>query len=224
MKTDLFPLILSFKVAFGATLMSILLGIPVAYFLSKMKNAITDFFDSLSNLPVILPPTVLGYYLLVSLGRQSMIGKFLEDHFDLMIVFTPKGAVIASSIVSIPYLIKAAKVAFSGIDQDLINAARILGRNEFSIFITVILPLSWRGIIAGISMSFARAIGDFGATLMVAGSIPGKTVTMSIAIYNSMQSGDTVTANFLVGVMTFFAVITLFIINRLDKNKRKIDA
>lgn len=224
MKTDLFPLILSFKVALGATLMSILLGIPVAYFLSKRKNAITDIFDSLSNLPVILPPTVLGYYLLVSLGRQSMIGKFLEDHFDLMIVFTPKGAVIASSIVSIPYLIKAAKVAFSGIDQDLINAARILGRNEFSIFITVILPLSWRGIIAGISMSFARAIGDFGATLMVAGSIPGKTVTMSIAIYNSMQSGDTVTANFLVGVMTFFAVITLFIINRLDKNKRKIDA
>jgi molybdate transport system permease protein len=169
---------------------------------------------------VILPPTVLGYYLLVLLGRQSPIGIFLEKNFDIMIVFTPIGAVIAASVVSVPYLIKSAKTSFCEIDSDLLNAGRVLGKNEAYIFLTIIIPLSWRGIIAGITMAFARALGDFGTTLMVAGSIPDKTLTMPIAIYNAMQADDTRTVNLLVAIMTITALSVIFIISRIGKKRK----
>jgi len=218
---NLFPLYLSFRVASTATLISFLIGLPIAYFLSKGRGKIVDFIDTLTNLPVVLPPTVLGYYLLVLLGRQSPVGLFFENTFGSMIVFTPASAVIASTVVSIPYLIKSSKTAFLEINEDYLNAARLLGRNEFNVFYTVVMPIAWRGIVAGITMSFVRALGDFGTTLMVSGSIPNKTMTMPIAIYDALQSGNKEMANTLVFIMTSIAVIVLFTINVLERKMKK---
>lgn len=218
---NLFPLFLSFRVAVTATFISILFGLPIAYFLSRKQGRLSDFIDTLTNLPVVLPPTVLGYYLLVLLGRQSWVGKFLEERFNIMIVFTPAGAVVAATVVSIPYMIRTSKTALSEINEDYLNAARLLGRNEINIFFTIMIPIAWRGIISGITMSFVRALGDFGTTLMVAGSIPDKTLTMPIAIYNALQAGNKDMANFLVLVMTSVSIIVLFIINRLEKKMKK---
>lgn len=218
---NLFPLYLSFRVALSATLIGSLCGLPLAYYLSRKQGRLSDFIDTLTNLPVVLPPTVLGYYLLVLLGRQSWIGKFLEEHFDIMIVFTPTGAIIAATVVSIPYLIKASKASLAEINEDYLNAARLLGRSEPNIFITIMIPIAWRGIISGITLSFARALGDFGTTLMVAGSIPYKTQTMPIAIYNSLLAGDYQTTNFLVLIMTSVAVLVLYVVNRMEKKMKK---
>lgn len=218
---SLFPLYLSLRVALTATLLSLLLGLPIAYILSRKKGKLIDLLDSLTNLPIILPPTVLGYYLLVLLGRQSLIGAFLEDKLNIMLVFTPTGAVIAACIVSIPYLIKASKTAFLEINEDYMNSARLLGRTELNIFFTVMLPIAWRGILAGITMSFARALGDFGTTLMVSGSIPGKTLTMPIAIYDALQAGNKDLANLLVLIMTVISITVLFIINILERKMKR---
>nr|HPJ16401.1 ABC transporter permease subunit [Spirochaetota bacterium] len=147
---NFFPLILSFKVSGISTAIAFFAGIPIAYYLSMKKNRIGNLIDSLLNLPIILPPTVLGYYLLVLLGRHSIIGKFLEKNFDIMIVFTPIGAVIAATVVSIPYLIKAVKVSFQEIDEDYLNAARVIGKTEIEIFFTITMPIAWRGIFSGI--------------------------------------------------------------------------
>ncbi|KHF40135.1 molybdate ABC transporter permease subunit [Halalkalibacter okhensis] len=214
---NLFPLFLSLRVAVTATLLAIVIGIPLAYLLGKSNGKIADFFDSVLTLPIVLPPTVLGYYLLVLLGRQSAVGQFLENQFDMTIVFTPTGATIAALVVSIPFLIKSARSAFAGIDPSLIKAARVLGRSELSIFFSIYLPLAWRGIAAGITLAFARALGDFGATLMVAGSIPNETMTMPIAIYDALLAGNRELANILVLIMTSVSIIVLYILNRLEK-------
>lgn len=218
---DFFPLFLSFKVATISTLISIVLGLPIAYFLSNRKDRLSDFIETITNLPVVLPPTVLGYYLLILIGRNSLIGRFLEKNFNIMIVFNPLGAVIASMVVSIPYMIKASKTALSEVNEDYINAARILGRGELNIFFTIMVPICWRGIMSGITMSFVRALGDFGTTLMVAGSIPDKTLTMPIAIYDALQAGNKAMANFLVFVMTSIAIAVLYILNRLEKKMKR---
>lgn len=218
---NLFPLFLSFRVALTATCAAILLGLPMAYYLSQSTEKFADFLDTLTNLPVVLPPTVLGYYLLISIGRQSLLGKFLEDHFGIMLVFTPTGAVIAASVVSIPYLIKSSKTALAEVHEDYLNAARLLGRSELSIFLTIMVPLAWRGIVSGITMTFVRALGDFGTTLMVAGSIPNKTLTMPIAIYDALQAGNKPMVNFLVFVMSGIAIIVLYLINRLEKRMKR---
>ncbi|MBP2664818.1 MAG: molybdate transporter, inner rane subunit [Firmicutes bacterium] len=215
---NLFPLILSLKVALSATLLSIAIGIPMAYFLCKSNSKIADLADSLLTLPIVLSPTVLGYYLLILLGRQSFIGSFLEENFNVMIVFTPIGATIAAMIVSIPFMIKTARTAFTSIDKDLIHAARLLGRTDFNIFRTVLFPLAWRGILSGIILSFARALGDFGTTLMVAGNIPNKTTTMPLAIYDALLAGNTELTDMLVAIMTIVALSILFLLNQFDKN------
>ena len=216
-----FPLYLSFRVAFTATLVSLFMGLPLAYFLSKGHSKTTDLLDTLTNLPVVLPPTVLGYYLLILFGRQSLIGVFLEKHFDVMIVFTPTGAILASTVVAIPYLIKSSKTAFLEINEDYLNAARLLGRNELSVFFTIVIPIAWRGIVAGLTMTFVRALGDFGTTLMVAGSIPNKTMTMPIAIYDALQAGNKDMSNLLVIIMTSIAIVVLFTINLLERKMKR---
>ena len=218
---NFFPLILSFKVSGISTAIAFFAGVPIAYYLSMKKNRIGSLIDSLLYLPIILPPTVLEYYLLVLLGRHSIIGKFLEKNFDIMIVFTPIGAIIAATVVSIPYLIKAVKVSFQEIDEDYLNAARVIGKTEIEIFFTITMPIAWRGIFSGISMAFARALGDFGTTLMIAGSIPEETLTMPVAIYNALQAGDEKTANILVLIMTVIAITTLFFIGQLSRKKRR---
>ncbi|WP_332692275.1 molybdate ABC transporter permease subunit [Halalkalibacter lacteus] len=214
---NLFPLFLSLRVAATATLLAILIGIPIAYYLNKSNGKLADFFDTLLTLPIVLPPTVLGYYLLVLLGRQSTLGRFLEDTFNLTIVFTPTGAIIAALVVSIPFLIKSARSAFANVDPTFLKAARVLGRSEMNIFFSIILPLAWRGVAAGITLAFARALGDFGTTLMVAGSIPNETMTMPIAIYDALLAGNRDLANILVVIMTTVSIGVLYILNRLEK-------
>ncbi|MED4976015.1 MULTISPECIES: molybdate ABC transporter permease subunit [Heyndrickxia] len=214
---DLFPIYLSFKVALLSTVFSLIPGLLAAYLLSRSEGKAADVADALLTLPIVLPPTVLGYYLLVILGRQSVLGRFLEQQFGVTIVFTQTGAVIAAMCVSIPFFIQSARTAFAGIDESLLHAARLLGRTEWNIFFSVMIPLSWRGLTSGVMLAFARALGDFGATLMVAGSIPGKTETMSIAIYNCLMNGDERTAGLLVAIMTFLSLAVLYGIKRMEK-------
>ncbi|MDO8670638.1 MAG: molybdate ABC transporter permease subunit [Dehalococcoidia bacterium] len=217
---DLFPLYLSLKVAFAATGVSFVVGLSIAWMLARLSFVGKSLVASLVMLPMVLPPTVLGYYLLVMIGRQGFLGRFLAETFGVSLVFTWEAAVIASSIVSIPLLVRAAQAAFEGVDRSFENAARTLGRSEPAIFFTVTAPLAWRGILAGTTLAFLRALGEFGATLMVAGNIPGQTQTMPIAIYDAVQAGNTPLANLLVGVVTVTAIAVLLILDRLCKVTR----
>lgn len=214
---DLFPLLLSFQVAGTATILGVLFGLPITWLLTRFKANWVEVIDSLLTLPMVLPPTVLGYYLLVLLGRNSSVGQLFEA-IGLPLVFSPRGAVIAATVVSVPFFIKTARAAMESVSKDLIDAARVLGRSEINILVHVIIPVAWRGIASGIVLMFARALGDFGTTLMVSGSIPGVTTTMPIAIYDAMLAGDRQTANILVTIMTGAAFITLFLLNWLNRS------
>jgi molybdate transport system permease protein len=167
----------------------------------------------------VLPPTVLGYGLLIFIGKRGPLGHFLMDYFDIQIIFTWAAAVLASAIVSFPLMYQSVKAAFSSVDTSLENAARTLGTGEIRIFLTITLPLAWPGILAGVVLAFARALGEFGATLMVAGNIPGKTQTIPLAIYSAVESGDTEVAQRLVLVITVLSFIVLFWLNRWSKEK-----
>jgi molybdate transport system permease protein len=186
---DWSPLWISLKVSFAATAICIIFGIPIAHWVSKNRKP-NAFSQSLITFPLILPPTVLGYFLLVLLGRNGVIGQTYEHIFHSPIVFTWQAAAIAAAIASMPLLITQARVAFENVDRDIQDSARVFGATELQIFAHITLPMARGGVIAGIALAFARAMGDFGATLMVAGSIPGQTRTMPIAIYEALQTGD----------------------------------
>ncbi|MGH8854660.1 MAG: molybdate ABC transporter permease subunit, partial [Telluria sp.] len=158
---------------------------------------------------------VLGYYLLVLLGRNGPVGAWLEAAFGIRLIFTWQGAVIAAAIVTFPLVFKPARAAFEGIDGRLEDAARVLGISEIALFFRVTLPLAWRGILAGALLAFARALGEFGATLMVAGSIPGRTQTLSIAVYEAVQAGQDDVANLLVLITSAVCIGVLLMANRL---------
>jgi molybdate transport system permease protein len=187
---DWSPLTISIKVSVAAAILSIAIGIPVAYALSKKRFSGKAIAQGFVIVPLVLPPTVLGYLLLVMLGRESPLGVAYERLFGQPLVFTWEGAAFAASIASLPLLITQARIAFDGVDRDIEDSARVCGAGELQIFLRITLPLSSRGVVAGVALAFARALGDFGATLMVAGSIPGRTRTMPLAIYDAMQTGD----------------------------------
>lgn len=208
-------LLLSLKVAGWATAINLVLGIGVGYALARLRFAGRDLLDTLLTLPMVMPPTVLGYYLLALLGRRSWLGGWLHDHLGINLIFTWQGAVIASSIVAFPLVFKPARAAFEAVDGQLEQAARVLGVSEAGIFFRVTLPLAWRGILAGVLLAFARALGEFGATLMVAGSIPGKTQTLSIAVYEAVQAGQDDQANLLVLLTSAVCVLALLAAGRL---------
>ncbi|MEP6964813.1 MAG: molybdate ABC transporter permease subunit [Polaromonas sp.] len=208
-------LLLSLKVAGWATALNLVLGIGVGYALARLRFVGRDLLDTLLTLPMVMPPTVLGYYLLVLMGRRSWLGAWLHDHLGINLIFTWQGAVIASSIVAFPLVFKPARAAFEAVDGQLEQAARVLGVSEAAIFFRVTLPLAWRGILAGVLLAFARALGEFGATLMVAGSIPGKTQTLSIAVYEAVQAGQDDLANMLVLVTSAVCVAVLLAAGRL---------
>jgi len=168
----------------------------------------------LLTLPLVMPPTVLGYYLLVLLGRRGVIGAWL-DKFDIQLVFTWQGAVIASAVVAFPLVLKSARTAFETVDPQFERAARTLGVSEAAVFFRVTLPLAARGILAGALLAFARALGEFGATLMIAGNLPGRTQTLSVAVYAAVQAGDDSTANILVIVTSVTCVVILLAAGRL---------
>ncbi len=215
---DLFPLFLTVKVSFFATFFTASIGLVLAWTMAKRDFFGKNILDVLIMQPLVIPPTVLGYYLLALFGRSSPLGAFL-DSLGIEIVFTWKGAVIASMVSSLPLFVKPARASLEGVGRELEDAARLLGKTEFQIFKTITLPLAWRGIAAGIVMAFARATGEFGATLMVAGNIPGVTQTLPIAIFDAVQSGDTVSANVLVGIITLFSFLVLFAAARFTRGR-----
>ena len=217
---DWFPVYLSLQVATLATVVSFALGIPLAWYLARHTFPGKRVFEAIILLPIILPPTVLGYYLLRTVGRQSPVGRFIEETLGINLIFTWKAAVLASTIVAIPLVMRAAQSAFETIDPNLEAAARTLGRSELAIFFTVTAPLAWRGILAGTVLGFARAMGEFGATLMVAGNIPGRTQTLPIAIYDQVQAGRTDAANTLVLLLSVMAVAILILLGRLSIGNR----
>ncbi|QRX83100.1 molybdate ABC transporter permease subunit [Glaciimonas sp. PAMC28666] len=215
------PLALSLKVAGWATLLNLLFGVAIAYGLARWRSSARDLVDSILTLPLVLPPTVLGYYLLVVLGRRGVVGEWLEK-WGIELVFTWQGAVIASTIVAFPLVLKSARVAFENVDPQLENAARVLGISEAAVFFRVTLPLASKGIAAGVLLAFARALGEFGATLMIAGNLPGRTQTLSVAIYAAVQAGDDNTANLLVLITSVTCVLLLLIAGRLvPKSQRR---
>ena len=208
-------LALTLKVALWATALNLLLGVGVGYAMARWRFTGREVLDAIFTLPMVMPPTVLGYYLLVLIGSHGPIGAWLLQHFGIRLIFTWQGAVIAAMVVSFPLVFKGARAAFETVDAQLEDAARTLGIHEIAVFFRVSLPLAWRGILAGLLLSFARALGEFGATLMVAGSIPGRTQTLSIAVYEAVQAGQDDVANFLVGLTSITCIAVLLAAGRL---------
>ncbi len=206
---------LTLKVAGWATAINLVLGVGVGFLLARKRFPGRDLLDALLTLPMVMPPTVLGYYLLVVLGRHGAVGGWLESHFGINLIFTWQGAVVAATIVAFPLVFKSARAAFEAVDPQYEQAARVLRIGELALFFRVTLPLAWRGILAGVLLAFARATGEFGATLMVAGSIPGKTQTLSIAVYEAVQAGQDSAANFLVLVTSVTCIAVLLSAGKL---------
>jgi molybdate transport system permease protein len=217
---DLEPLLLSFEVASLATCIAAALGVAIAGVLTLRRVWGREFIDAAITAPMVLPPTVLGYYLLVLLGRESAIGHTFEALFGAPIVFSRGGAVVAAAIGALPLIAKAARAALESVDVRLVGAARTLGASPLRAFFSVSLPLARRGIFAGVMLGFARALGDFGATLMVAGNIPGRTRTASLAIYDAVLSGHDADATRLSLIMTALAMVVLVSAGYLTRGRR----
>lgn len=219
---DWAPLLLSFRVAALATVMALVLGVGLAALFAVVRLPGRDLLDAIVSAPMVLPPTVLGYYLLVGLGRQSSLGKAYESVVGEPIVFTFTGAVIAATVGALPLVTKSARAAMEEVDPRLLAAARSLGAGPLRAFLTITLPLSRTGVVAGLALGFARALGDFGVTLMVAGNIPGVTRTASLAIYDMVQGSREAEATGLVLVMTAFSIAALYLVNRLGRKVRHV--
>ncbi len=216
MQIDWFPMWLSLRVAGLATLFSLVSGLLLAYLLANRTFRGKEAVDALATLPLVLPPTVLGYYLLVVLGRMSPLGRVYEDLVGQPLVFTWQAAVVASSVHAFPLLVKTARAALESVDRSYEKAARNLGASEWRVFLSVTLPLARRSIFAATVLAFARSLGDFGATLMVAGNIPGRTQTAAVAIYDAVESGNTLLARTLVLVLSVLAMGIVYAANRLE--------
>lgn len=201
---DLYPVWLSFQVAATATALTLLAGLPLAWVLARRRFPGRGLLESAVMLPLVLPPTVLGYYLLLLIGSRGPVGRALGA-LGIELAFTWRAAVLAACVGSIALLVKAAQAGFESVDQRLEQAARTLGRSEWSVFWSVTLPLAWRSVVAGATLAFCRALGDFGITLMVAGSIPGLTQTMPLAIYDRVQANQMHEAN----VLALIAVVSV---------------
>ncbi len=214
---NLTPLWLTLRIASLATLFAFLIGVTIAFFIARRNFWGRDMLDALLTLPLVLPPTVLGYYLIVALGRNGWLGQWLKHTFGISLIFTWQGGVVACSLVSLPMIFKSARAAFEGVEQNYEHAARTLGLSEPAIFFRVSFPLAWRGILAGTMLAFARAMGEFGATLMIAGNLPGRTQTLSMAVYDAVQAGNTQLANTLVLITSVACILILVLSGKLLK-------
>jgi len=217
----LFSLRLSLQVALTATCFVIVIGMAAAYVLARCDFRGRQLLDILCTLPLVLPPSVTGYYLIIFFGRNGFLGSWIYEMTGLSIMFTWYAAVLASFVVSLPLMVKTSRAAIESVDVNLVNASYSLGRSELETFFKVILPLAKPGIIAGALLSFARAMGEFGATLMIAGNIPGRTDTMPLAIYTSAASGDWPRAHIMVAVFTVVSGGLLLLANSLTARFRK---
>jgi molybdate transport system permease protein len=222
MQIDWFPLWLSLRVASLATIISLGIGLWLAYLLANREFRGKELFDAVVTLPLVLPPTVLGYYLLVTLGRVSPLGRIYESVFGTPLVFTWQAAVVASTLHAIPLLVKSARAALLSVDRSYERAARTLGASEWRLFWRVTMPLARRSIVAATVLAFARSLGDFGATLMIAGDIPHRTQTASIAIYDAVESGNTMVARTLVLVISVLTIAIVYAANRLERRQVRV--
>src|SRR5664279_2591978 len=215
--STLFSMRLSLQVAAVATVFVLIVGVAVAYLLARKKFFGKEALDVLFTLPLVLPPTVTGYYLIIAFGRNGFIGRHIYEVTGWNIMFTWYAAVLASFVVALPLMIKTSRAAIEAVDRNLINASYTLGHSEFETATKVVLPLAKRGIVAGAVLSFARALGEFGATLMLAGNIPGKTDTMPLAIYSLAGSGDWAQASGMVILLTLMAGLFLYMANHYSR-------
>lgn len=211
------PLLLSLKVALLATLLVTILGTAIAFFLADTEFKGKSLVEAALFLPMILPPTVTGYYLVILLGRQGIIGNTVFQWTGWNIMFTWQAAVVASTVVSLPIMIRTAQSAIESVDQEMIDSSTMLGYSRLETGLRVILPLAWQGILAGIVLTFTRAIGEFGATLMLAGNIPGRTDTMPLAIYGYATSGDWKQAHLLVALLTLLSITFLLLARHVSR-------
>lgn len=216
--TDWFPVLLSLRVAIIAVLIVTCLGLPLSRLLARREFYGKDLVEAALTLPLVLPPSVIGYGLLMLIGKNGLLGRVLSE-LGISLIFTWWAAVLASTVVAFPLMYQSAKAAFKSVDENYEKAARTLGAGEWRIFFTVTLPLAGPGIIAGLVLSFARALGEFGATLMVAGNIPGQTQTIPLAIYFAVDAGDNATAKTLVAIITVFSFVVIFWVNRWAKRR-----
>lgn len=214
-------LALTLKVALWATAINLVLGVTAGWLLARRNFIGREFVDAVLTLPLVLPPTVMGYYLLVVIGKRGWLGHWLDQTFGITLIFTWQGAVIAATVVAFPLVLKSARTAFEAVDPQLEQAARVLGLNEWAVFFRVSVPLAWPGILAGTLLVFARSLGEFGATLMVAGSIPGRTQTLSVAVYEAVQAGDDTTANKLIAIISVTCIVVLLAAGRLAPAGRR---
>ncbi len=212
---SLSALALSIRVAVLATALDALVGIPLAYVLARRRFRGKTLVDLLVTLPLVLPPTVTGFYLIVLLGRRGWLGAPLYAATGWTVAFTWWAAVIAATVMALPLLVRTARAAIESVDRDLERAAYTLGRPEWRTALEVTLPLARNGIIAGLVLAFARALGEFGATLMLAGNIPGRTTTVPLAIYTAVQTGESAQALGLVALLTALSCLVLVIAGRL---------
>jgi molybdate transport system permease protein len=208
------PLLLSLKISTIATFIAFIVGILLSWWFAFNKNKLTNFLSILVTIPLVIPPTVLGYYLILLLGRKSQLGQWIEGVTGQPIIFTWKAAVIAAMIAALPLIIRPIQACFESISKDIIGAAKVDGANKFQLLVHIILPLAYKGVLAGLVLGFARAMGEFGATLMVAGNIPGKTQTLSIAIYDAVQADRMMDAHIMVIILS---VATIFFIALIHK-------
>ena len=221
MDFDISPLFISFKVAAAATVITFFLGILAAWIVHSMKR-FRYILDGLLSLPLVLPPTVVGFLLLIALGRNSALGRLLSG-IGVDIVFTWIGAVIASTVVSFPIMYRTALGAFEQVDTELVDAARTMGLSDREILFHAWIPLSWPGIAAGTTLTFARSLGEFGATIMIAGNLPGRTRTMSVAVYSAMQGGNRELAYQWVIIILAISLCTLILMNYLEGKRYSTD-
>jgi molybdate transport system permease protein len=216
-ETNYSPLFLSLKVAFISSFIVFIIGVLLARLLARKTFFGKSFVESLFLLPLVLPPTVVGFGLLILFGKNGILGRFLLSWFDVQVVFSWIGAVIASVVVSFPLMYQSAVAAFGSIDQRLENVARTMGASEWRVFWTISFPLAWSGLLSGLVLSFARGLGEFGATLMLAGFIPGKTDTLPMAIYFAVESGEMNKASFWVTIIVALGFSTIMWLNWWNK-------
>ncbi len=214
------PLLITLETALTATVITFFLGIALAYGVVRMGRG-QGVVDALITLPLVLPPTVVGFFLLLCFGKRSAIGKFLLQ-FDISLVFTWKAAVIAAVVVSLPLMYRTARGALEALDRNITDAARTLGVSEWRIFWYILLPNARYGILAGVVLSFTRALGEFGATIMFAGNIPGRTQTMSTAIYAAVQANDYDLAFQWAMLLVIFSLIFVLAMNGWMNRKNNI--
>ena len=214
------PLWLSYKVAALATVIALVLGVGIAALLARPRLPGRELIDALITIPMVLPPTVVGFYLLTALGKDSLLGGAYEGLFDVRLLFTFQGCVIASAVAALPMVVKSARVAIESVDPTLQQAARTLGAGPARVFATITLPLAARGIVAGVMLGFARALGEFGVTLMIGGDIPGETQTAPLYIYDQIMANQDARAYGMIAVLTATALGALWAVNRLNRGQR----